>query len=543
MQRHKKCVWKDYNAELCNRCVKLGIACNSMSVKSITPTPVKTDTPEMQDMWTTIEQLGTEMQQLEVMKASLVTKQQPPHMEWQLSITNGVLKLETPIQTIEELVMFSQASMRYLSPFSGLFNKQPIQFESKSISLTHGLSYIMHRHEMLKPRRKRFEILGYNDNNQIIRRSTHTSRSTIDYLVSMYLRHYNNAIGMLHQPTFPKYYQDLDDPWDSALALAVCVDALARIRHLLVYSPDEACILSEVFYSRCKDLLFDMYEDQTQRLQIVVVTSLLLQYLSDVLLNHLEANRLATVALLICADLENCVSRMTPVERILFQRNYFHIKMSDRSFKMLYEDKIDFTKSISMPEMEVLDDEPEKTKWYVCMVNNTLRFLGSRYISDMMAKVNRIFLGQSCDILMEDVLRYQPLVLEWWNSLPQELRLCEDPFDPHAYKFVEGKVAPNTLLPFTILHIVTGIFSASILQPKVTPTSETVASPELVQLIRKNSIALAINSCKVLVYSLKENWDPYTSDMPSGKNFLCKGVLANFDYSFVVCHDGCLLCL
>ncbi|KAI8144967.1 hypothetical protein BJV82DRAFT_606934 [Fennellomyces sp. T-0311] len=469
---------------------------------------------ELQSWWTTVDQLETQMQELEVMKTRLQqdsAARQQPQLEWQLSITNGVLRLETPIRNVEELAQFSKASMRYLSPFTGFFTRQPIRFESQSISLTLGLTAAMQRHDMLKPRRRQLALLDYNDSSQ---HSTQISRSTIDHLVSIYLRHYNSIYGAVHQPTFLQHYHSMDDPMNSALTLGVCVDAIVRVHHQLNYSANKLCLLGKLFYNRCKDLLFDLYEDPRQKLKVVIVTSLLSQYLIIMHLNYIEANHLVTMALRVCPDLIRCHGGTTPVERVLFQRHYLHLEMLSRVLKMLHEEKVDFTKPTGIEVMEALDDEPEKTKVYMAMSNHIFRLLGSPYVSDMMRRINNIFQGLPCDILLEDILQYEPLIKEWWSSLPEQYRVCEDPFDHDVYKLVEVKVSEN-YFPFFILHIMTGVFASSILQPNVTSTAEGTVPMEAMQLIRDKSASLALSSCKVLIHALDQNWDPKTSDMPS----------------------------
>ncbi|KAI8144968.1 hypothetical protein BJV82DRAFT_667505 [Fennellomyces sp. T-0311] len=152
--------------------------------------------------------------------------------------------------------------------------------------------------------------------------------------------------GLVHQPTFLEYYRRLDNPTNDALVLAICVDALPQIRHMLKYNSSEIRALIDIFYDRCRDLLFDMYDDPTKKLQIIMTTTLLQQYVSDVVLNFAEARLIISLALL---------------------RHYFRLEMLNRTHRLLEEYKIDFTMSTSMEMMEVLDDEPEKTKEYMLL--------------------------------------------------------------------------------------------------------------------------------------------------------------------------------
>ena len=118
---------------------------------------------------------------------------------------------------------------------------------------------------------------------------------------------------------------------------------------------------------------------------------------------------------------------------------------------------------------------------------------------------------------MEDLLQYEPIVLDWWNSLPFDFRLCDNPFEPEAYKLVEEKLPPNILLPFTAIHLVTAVLSSSVLRPRYTPSPDNAISMDVMQAVREKLMTLAQNSSKVLIYSLKANWTENHSDTPSCK--------------------------
>ena len=118
---------------------------------------------------------------------------------------------------------------------------------------------------------------------------------------------------------------------------------------------------------------------------------------------------------------------------------------------------------------------------------------------------------------MEDLLQYEPIVLEWWNSLPSDLQLCENPFDPEAYKLVGKKLSPNLLFPFTAMHLMTAVLTSSVLKPRYTPSPDNAISIDVMQAVREKLLALAHNSSKVLIHSLKVNWAQYHCDTPSCK--------------------------
>ncbi|KAI7853554.1 hypothetical protein BDC45DRAFT_569933 [Circinella umbellata] len=439
------------------------------------------------------------------------TTQEPT--EWKLSIIDGSIRLNTPIRTIDELMMFTQASLRYLSPFTGLFKQEPVRFEATCISPSLGLATVLQRSVICRSRKKQqFDMIRYNSNNTT---QLFDYRNIMNYLLPLYFKYVVPVTGLVHAPTFWKHYQSLDDPFECPIALATSIDALVSLRNVIDYTPIQRRTIADFFYSKCKDLLFDLYENPDSKLDVIMVTCLLQTYLTDVLLNAVEARRLLSVALLLCLEMEIKIDEMTDVQRILLKRHHMSMEVQQRSFDMLFEDKIDFAVPDRLLGLEYLDDEPEKTKMYVRIYNHIFRFIGSPYISEIMGQVNGIFYGEHCEIYLEDLLRYEPIVLEWWNSLPSDLQLCENPFDPEAYKLVGKKLSPNLLFPFTAVHLMTAVLTSSVLKPQYTPSPDNAISIDVMRAVREKLMSLAHNSSKVLIHSLKVNWAQYHCDTPS----------------------------
>ena len=336
----------------------------------------------MQNWDTTLDALNSTMKQLERKVAQIRWESS---LEWNLSFVNGTLQLDTPIQSMEELFMFTQASMRYLSPFSGLFMKQPVRFDSTVVSITFGVSTVIQREELLKPRkRKRFWSLSHSHNNSFTELSAVNYRPIIDRLVMLYLERYNPYLGLIHRPTFLAHYYSMDNLMNSAVTLAICIDTLIKARHLIKYTSYEIGMLAELFYTRCRELLFAMYDDPARKVEIVVATSLITQYVSDLLLNHLESNRLTSIAKLLCSELASRRDQLTPVQWVLLQRNHVNLEFYYRQYQVVYEDKVNFPLLSLYGDLEVLDDEPEETRTSIHLINEVFRFVGSPYISALM---------------------------------------------------------------------------------------------------------------------------------------------------------------
>ena len=300
--------------------------------------------------------------------------------EWQLAIVDGHMRLLSTIRTIDELDMYTQASLRYLSPFTAIFETEWIQFNSRSVSIALGSKTFIRRDTSKKPRKK-FNMVGFEDNNN----SVLDYAENADKLINHYLISYNEMAGLLHAPTFRKYYENLDNPLTDALSLAVCVDAVVSVRDGLDYTSIQRRHLADYFYTQCKDMLFDLFDDPTCKLKAVMTTTLLQRYLIEMVIDCFEARRLATIALLICVDLDvrYIKKKMEPVERVIYQRHRLYLEIYNQTFDMLLEDKVDFTATASI-HLDTLDDESEKTKEYVALYNHIFRFVGSTYHMNLM---------------------------------------------------------------------------------------------------------------------------------------------------------------
>ncbi|KAI9260730.1 hypothetical protein BDA99DRAFT_560790 [Phascolomyces articulosus] len=546
--RRRKCVWSK-NASTCDRCAKLELEClptdeNKVAREHEELMPQDGD-EELERWHNDVNHLELELHKMETLTgihhnasgqwASALTtlsgapptptdSQDSSHDEpqWQMSVINGHFRLETAIQSIDELKLYTEASLRYLSPFGELFNKNiPIQFESTSISISVASQVVIQRHAVTKPRKVCFaqKLMENNDkriNQQYKNHSDYPCplvdyRSIVEYLVPLYIKHKIPYSGGLHVPSFRRYYDSLADPLSNPVILAICVDALVSLHQLVRYSAVEGRLLAEVLYYRCKEMLFDMYDDPTRRLEVIMVTSFLQSYVMDILLNYAEARRLVTVALLACSELEGSYMKMTPVERILYQRHRLVLEMANRTFDIYFEGRMDYRVDggFGIIELEALDDELDLTKQYVRLYNQLILLVCTPHVSVLLSQINRVFYGEPCKLYLEDIISFQPIILDWWKKLPSEFRLYDDPFDNHIHKLLEKRIPSIQLFPLIAFHMLTGIVTASLLQPKCQPADASQNNPisnNVLQSLHKELASLAKNSNKVMIYILKKNW-------------------------------------
>lgn len=296
---------------------------------------------------------------------------------WKLSIVNGTVRLETSIRSIDELLQFSQASFRYLSPFSSLFANESVVFESTSAHVVSTALRLVSRQSLRQSRMKLLPVklpIVYD------------YRPIIDKLVNLHIECHKNRIPLLHAPTFMTYYRSLDDPFKSPVVMAVCVNMLGSFRRGIDYTAQEKRQLSDFFYQKCRDLLLDMFDDPDRRLETVITISLLITYVSLIRLEFAEARRLATIASLIAKDIDSSgLDRMPKFERAMFQRHRIHVDHNMKMLSMLLDETDDH---IPCGEpMEALEDETKENHQFIDALNHLGRLAQSPYIHQTMVRL------------------------------------------------------------------------------------------------------------------------------------------------------------
>ena len=305
---------------------------------------------------------------------SNVAKSAEPN--WKLSIVDGAVRLETSIRSIDELLQFSQASFRYLSPFSSLFANESVVFESTSGQVVSIALRLVSRQSL---RHSRMQLLPAE------LPTMHDYRPTIDKLVNMHIECHSKRVPLIHAPSFLTYYRSLDDPLKSPVVMAICVNMLGSFRRGVDYTAQEKRQLSDFFYQKCRDLLLDMFDDPDRRLETVITISLLITYVSLIRLQFAEARRLATIAYLIAKDLDSSgADRMHKFERAMFQRHRVHVEHNMKMLCMLLDETDDHIPCGD--PMEPLEDESKENHEFIGALNHLGQLAQSPYIHQTMVR-------------------------------------------------------------------------------------------------------------------------------------------------------------
>ncbi|KAI8139922.1 hypothetical protein BJV82DRAFT_625500 [Fennellomyces sp. T-0311] len=434
---------------------------------------------------------------------------------WDLRIVNGSIYLESRIRSLHELIEYNRASIRYLSPFQHFIRREHIQFQGVSASVALASTGLIVRHATPNKASRHLICHGIHEK----------ARERMNSLIYLYMTRYNPLVGFLHAPTFRAYYRRLEDPLSSALALAVCVDTIAYFYPQLEYSVQEKRELAEFFYTRCRDLLLDMYDDPTRRWEAVIATALLMQYLMDVLLEHSEARRLITIALLASHELEN--QELSLLESVLLHRALIALQVWSCSIDLIVEDKFDFSWINDQPVV-IFDDEPKSLRVYFIMWYNLLDLAGSPYITTLMERVRYSVLhGDTCELSLDLILQYEPTIQTWWKNLPKELRLCEDPFDlKSARQAIENAPSSTHLMTLAVFYVITAMIQSTLLQP-LSPIDEQ-GNEDIIRILRERALSLTMTSTQALIHIMKKNLEVDIDAVP-----------LSFTYMMGVLHSVC----
>lgn len=315
---------------------------------------------------------------------TMATKHNSP--QWKLSIVDGKLRLETDIKSISELLSYGLASLRYLSPFSGLFEQEPVYFQgSEGTIIPRAFQAVckMFSEQQSKQIQMSLSMYPLKINPCMI----------VEHLINEYLATTNNYRPLLHAPTYIRHYRKLKDVMQDPITLAVCsAMSIIMCSRSGTTNTVEKRRLAEYFYLKCKDILFDMFDDPSRRIETVITISFLQHFVMFVMLNFHEARRLGTIAHMILKDLQVEAENgdLAPVELALFQRHDLFISTIMHMLDLFVEDRF----SCDVPDfqpLDVLPDETPEAKEHVRLFNHLLRLGNTDYMRYLFVSIDIFF--------------------------------------------------------------------------------------------------------------------------------------------------------
>lgn len=306
-------------------------------------------------------------------KASTTTTTEQDGPQWKLCFVDGKLRLETDIKSISELLSYGWASMRYLSPFSGLFDQESLYFEGIERSIV-PRTFQAISNVFLELHAKKTEMTLSMYPLKI------DPRILVDYLINEYLTSANERRPLIHVPSYLKYYRGLKDVMQDAMTMAICSTMAITMRPRTV-NTIERRRHAEYFYMKAKDLLADMFDDPSRRLETVITISFMLHFIMFVMLKFHEARRLGSISYMICKDMEIEAKKTEPppIQHAIFQRHNLFIGSIMHMLDLFIDDR--FVCEVPMFDILVtLPDESPRAKEHVDVYNHILRLGNTDYV-------------------------------------------------------------------------------------------------------------------------------------------------------------------
>jgi hypothetical protein len=280
--------------------------------------------------------------------------------DWTLTIQNGQLHIETGIKSISDLLL-NCPPIQYLSPFQAPTDKGfVLEFGArKNMCLRVLASKLM------------FKSLGkeQHDNRELSLLSLPTSllfdaRSMVEQLLQIYFECHITFHPLIHQPSFMRYYKQLDNPLDSLICLCICCFVCGSpCQHTLRHFGDLTDI-GKYFAGLAKLKLMEQFDVKEKRLENMVASNLLVFYLHSILLNK-ESRNILSMSYQIAVDLlpwykEESKSETPSIECVIFSRNASSPLMGyQRSMRRFSNTKTSLYKQACMPWLALPDESAD----------------------------------------------------------------------------------------------------------------------------------------------------------------------------------------
>ncbi|CEP08073.1 hypothetical protein [Parasitella parasitica] len=465
IQRRRKCE-RIGSCKSCQRCLEANRKCTTQYIYAHDDSSAYEEEQE-QEIYEQIKHLEAQIKALEVniSQEKALIKQES---RWDLQYANGELRLITEIKSLEELMMYGKAAIRYLSPFGNMLQAKPAVFER--ISFVRQAMQIVSKsfHQNNDPEStsspkaisKRFSVgmVALWDPHLVIGR-----------LVLNYFSCFNDVVPILHEPSFMEHYENLQNPMQDAIVLAMCTSsAISTCKHN-VFNSYEKRHFSEYFYDLAMEKLVDMFDDPNKSLESVIVVNLLIPFMVTTS-RVADSFKWSSMASVLISNLQQenpdfaCggphLPTATRIKYSIIHRN------SVQPFNdLLRYDLRTQCKQHDAP-FDILPNEPAKTRNTFKVFNQMLRLSSHPVFVAVLSKIRRLAMGDATvDISLEEVVRYEEAVAEWWLHLPQKLKICAQPFSL-TRKMIEHETSASKIVMMSYVYINSLNIYGCLIQPK-----------------------------------------------------------------------------
>lgn len=394
--------------------------------------------------------------------------------EWKVSMVKGQWRIDTDITTLSGLDQLYQVLYSSPSPFQGIHLNTPIVIQACDTRTIFPLTIKLARNHLLYNTQRRALQNGdqhglFSTPDLLIQRP----KWVVDRLVYMFLKCYNPSMTFVHHATYLAYYQQLKDPLACPVTMALCSYVCCGHHNAStpgsdnndVYYDDNGMewfssmmdrrAMGEYFYRQCRHTLDDIFDDPQRRLETVMAINILKRFLMNTL-RVSEMRKLETIAYLICVDLkpfyQSPAHASKQVEREIYARHYAfsiwcHVAVD------FFMDSISSHGDVDFIRLSILPGESEFTWKFLHLQNHFFDILLDPSVYIVYENVQKILLGDKVEMTLELILRFEQVTMKWWEQLPTDLRLCDNPYDFDNVKLIIQQTQDDTKLTLFIFFL------------------------------------------------------------------------------------------
>ncbi|CAO3611859.1 unnamed protein product [Cunninghamella blakesleeana] len=471
--------------------------------------------------------------------------------EWKISIVNGKWRIDTDIQNISQLQFLHSLAYGNTLPSLHDSDRRFIveSCDPRSVfpfTIKIARSNLLNQTTLLLQQ----QLISYHSIPEPI--LSLDPKSITDQLIYRYFALYNPSMTFLYEPTFMTHYQQLKNPFTCSITMAICT--LVCCAHTVPSTPQRDILgnkliynptwflnmyyrrsLGEFFYRKCRNVLDEIIHDPKRQLDTLITITLLKRFLMNTL-RLSEMRNLETIAYFLCLEIKPLYENphtCTIVERALFARHY--------SFTIWCYIMVDFFSSECRSNhepgdymyMEVLPGESELTRQFFLNQNYYLDIFLHPTVQYTFKHIKNVLMGQSQEITLELIISFEDVTIKWWKSLPDELRLCDEPYDFEAVsKAIDETDDSNKLSLF--LCFLDLIFNFHSCLQKIRPTTDYCKlNSNIINLIQEKSIKACLDYSEILIHAVNK-MDPdiaYSQYLSDIYIFIAVDVLAGLAFS------------
>jgi hypothetical protein len=463
---------------------------------------------ELVSLYQQVRDLESQLKTMELdlqKEESALVKKEP---QWDIEFFNGQLQLKSEIKSLEEMLLYGNSVIRYLSPFGNTFHTNALVFEREYPSFVQTAMHLLSKYEgsassasrkaSYKAIVQRFSI-GFSQWLQ--------PGLFVKQLVDNYFNCYNDTIPIIHEPSYREHYNTLKDPLKDPITLGICAaSAISTCKHSIFNSEEKRCI-GEYFFNASMDILIDKFDDPECALESVLVINLL-QMFMIITLRFSEAKKWASIAVLLCTNLQeenrgyvNLESaqelpRMQRIKNSVIHRNSVLAECLLAIIDFIVSDRRENIRNTHV-EFDILPDESPKIKGILEMFNHILELSMHPAFTVVVIQARALSAGDVAELSFADIIRYEEKVIDWWRKLPDYLKLSVEPF--HLTKeAIERTTDYRKLLMACYIHTITLSVQGCLIQPKPNKNLETVNN-----IVRDRAIQLAMHSADMCLLLFK----------------------------------------